>query len=497
VTTSRDVEKYRPLFKLLRVVGDGAARDADLAVDYAENDPEGSVAKVRRATEAILRSLLPKGTKRPEALDFEEMRKLVAKAAPRKVMVLVGTVQGLGNEGAHARPDRLETAYAYQVLDALAGISEWYLFEHRKIARPSASRAPWLLAGLAVAAGTSVIVGIGVLWLVGAAVSAPTTSTETVATAPVPLVVATPVPVAATAAPVTISGVSFWSRPWLPWEDIKPPPAGHAPAAGAPVQPCRGSLSSLSVVTRAGGWLRVQAMCDTSAVDGWVKTTALQGTPIAIPAEKPFAYASEETALLYEAKAVLDAKRWTEAVASYGRVITRVPNDPALYEQRALARLRGGDPSAALDDAAVCLALAPTNGRCHLYVGEAMQQLALSGWEQVLVDAVAHDPTLAGAASALRGDSPASTGADIRRITGAGGRGVSLSRAKMRLPAYQKLKDTQANSDRRELCRLRDGAPVEVLSTDLGWHEVRAFCDGVATTGYLPQQLESRFYPRP
>ncbi|MES2639716.1 MAG: tetratricopeptide repeat protein [Myxococcota bacterium] len=496
MTTSRDVEKYRPLFKLLRVVSDGAARDAELAVDYAENDPEGSVAKVRRATEAILRSLLPKGTKRPEALDFEEMRKLVAKAAPRKVMVLVGTVQGLGNEGAHARPDRLEPAYAYQVLDALAGISEWYLFEHRKIARPRASRAPWLIAGLAAATGATVMVGVGALWLIAAAVSAPTTSIETVATAPVPIVVATPVPVAATVAPVTISGVSLWSRPWLPWEDIKAPPAGHAPPAGAPLQPCRGSLSGLSVVSRAGGWLRIHATCGTAAVDGWLLTTALQGTPIAVPAAEPFDYSSEETALLYEAKAVLDAKRWTEAVTSYGRVIALVPNDPSLYEQRALARLRGGDPSAALDDAAVCLALAPKTGRCHLYVAEAMQQLALSGWEQVLADAVQHDPALAGEASALRG-SAVSTGADIRRITGSGGRGVPLSRAKMRLPAYQKLKDTPADSDRRERCRLRDGAPVEVLSTELGWHEVRTYCDGVATTGYLPQQLESQFYPRP
>ncbi|MDO9280709.1 MAG: tetratricopeptide repeat protein, partial [Pseudomonadota bacterium] len=296
-----------------------------------------------------------------------------------------------------------------------------------------------------------------------------------------------------TVAPVTISGVSLWSRPWLPWENtITPPPAGHAPPAGAPVQPCRGSLAGVSVVSQAGGWLRVKATCDTAAVDGWVRTTALQGTPIAGPPEKPIAYFSEAKGLLYEAEAVLDAERWTDAVASYSGVIELVPNDPVLYEKRALARMRAGDPSAALDDAAVCLALAPTRGRCHLYVAESMQQLAVSGWEQVLADAVAHDPTLAGEASALR------VGArDIRRITGAGGRGVPLSNVpKMGLTAYQKLKATSENSNAREACRLRNGDLVEVVDTELGWHKVQTYCDGVATTGYLPQQLEGQFYPR-
>ncbi|MDP2316875.1 MAG: hypothetical protein Q8P41_28545 [Pseudomonadota bacterium] len=493
MTTSRDVENYRPLFERLRVLGEGPARDANFAIDYAEKDPETSALKARRVTEAILRAILPPDTKKLESLDFEEMRRLAARFVPKPVMLMVGTVQGLGNEGAHPRDELMDPAYAYHVVDALAGIVKWYLYDHLKLARPRPPTRWFLVGGLALVAGVAslAVLGVGGLWLVAQASPAQNPTTTTVTAAPPAPVVAVvePVPQPLTTAPVVVYGVALWSRPPLPWETSDVQASTDGPGYGAPKQRCAGTSSDVSAFAMGGGWLGVHATCDGAPVTGWAKHSELAMVATPVPNGHSINQGLPKN-LYYEANGLAGTGEWAEAVEKYDDLLVIVPAEPQVYERRGLARLRGGDPSGALEDLAVCLVLSPKSGPCRLYAAEAMRALGDPGWDQVLSDAVEYDPALAGEVNALR--APPARVADMRVLQGVGSRGVPLFDRTIPLSRVLEVVQDTPGEHRRELCRLYDNAPIEVLSTDMQWHRVRTRCDGREREGHLPVELNGR-----
>jgi len=176
-------------------------------------------------------------------------------------------------------------------------------------------------------------------------------------------------------------------------------------ARGVPARLCACPPGRVRLLVDAGPWALAEAACSTGAVSGWVEAVELPRSVEPAPAPAALSPAEASNAF-YDASLLVVAENWSEAEASYDRILARSPGDARAYEQRGLTRLRRGDPSGALDDLAVCLALSPAAGRCHLYAADALQELGRPEWEGAAADAVASDPSLAARVSLLRSGSP-------------------------------------------------------------------------------------------
>jgi tetratricopeptide (TPR) repeat protein len=370
VTTTGSVERYRPLFERLGVLGEEVGEDAVAAIALAETDAAASVTRSRRAVEAIVKALVPRKVPDRAALRLDAAKAHARALLPPKMFAYVELVQRLSGEGPKARVTPLAPADALHALGALHALADWYLHTHREFPRPHV-RTPLATASLAFSGIGAVVLLAGVASLLDpAATRRPTPSSP--------------------------AGVSVWSRPWLAREA-----RDGASSRGAPALLCACPPGRVHLLLDAGAWARAEAACGGGAVTGWVEAVELPRSVDPAPAPAALT-AGEATNRYYDASLLVTAEKWAEAEASYDRILALAPTDPRAYEQRGLARLRADDPAGALDDLAVCLSLSPTAGRCHLYAADALKALGRPDWERVAADAVASEPSLAAQVTLLR-----------------------------------------------------------------------------------------------
>ncbi|MFZ5476823.1 MAG: DUF4145 domain-containing protein [Myxococcota bacterium] len=413
------------------------ARDVALAFDYAEADPEGAVAKARRATEGLLLDALAREKRRPAGqLALDALKAQLHGVIPRKVLAHVEQVQRLGNEGAHARADRLDAGDAHAALASLVQVIDWYVARYHAKRRKRGGVLPWLLATGAFGAA-----GVGV-----AAVVAWGPAPPRPALPPAPVVTAAEVAPAGVATPVARPTWVAWSRPLTVREE-------RAHAEGVELRgvarACMPLPSEPPIVREeVAGWVRLEGSCV-----GWARAGQLPPGP---PPPEPDA--AEVAALRAEAEAAEDP---VDAIPLWSAAIARAPADPVLRAGRGVARYRAGELPEAMEDLALCIALDRLSAACRHAAALTEKELGLPWWEDDLEAALALDPSLA--------PSPGSVAAHAD------------------VPLYDEPPRKRfLRKKPRPRCLLAEGEPVEVVTEGPAWLEVRSRCGDVEVSGFVP-----------
>ncbi|KAM0457451.1 hypothetical protein ACHAPV_003361 [Trichoderma viride] len=96
---------------------------------------------------------------------------------------------------------------------------------------------------------------------------------------------------------------------------------------------------------------------------------------------------SRSLQLKEEGNHLFQAGNFVGADGLYSKAIIVDPKNPALYTNRAMARLKLGDWESVITDCRTCLGLAPQNMKAHYYLSQA--QLSIGDFDSALTNALA------------------------------------------------------------------------------------------------------------